>query len=363
MELEELRRQMADVDRRIVEQIAERQRLGLAIGRLKNEQGVPTRDFRQEREVLERTASMAGEVDVEPQLTKDLFSLLISSSLSAQERDRVSTSSAGSGRRALIIGGSGRMGSWFARFLASQEFSVETADPLDSQQGYPHLDDWRRSDLGHDFVVVATPLTESRHVIAELAERRPPGVVFDIASVKGPLRKPLEGLRTGGVRATSLHPMFGPDTELLSGRQVIAVDLGDVEATERAKDLFADTMATLIDMDIEQHDRTMAYVLGLSHALNLVFAEALGIAGGTTPGLEKVSSTTFEAQLAVTTQVASENPDLYFEIQRLNEHGLDALDTLAEALATLRQTVASGNRKQFRRLMLAGRDYLAGRTG
>ena len=39
-------------------------------------------------------------------------------------------------------------------------------------------------------------------------------------------RDAFEALVPAGVRVTSVHPMFGPDTELLSGRHVIFVDVG-----------------------------------------------------------------------------------------------------------------------------------------
>ncbi|MCK7577425.1 MAG: prephenate dehydrogenase/arogenate dehydrogenase family protein [Chromatiales bacterium] len=82
----------------------------------------------------------------------------------------------------------------------------------------------------------------------ELAARRPRGVVFDIGSLKTPLRAGLAALRDAGVRVTSVHPMFGPDTELLSGRHVIFIDLGDAAALEEARGLFASTMAELVVM-------------------------------------------------------------------------------------------------------------------
>ena len=67
-------------------------------------------------------------------------------------------------------------------------------------------------------------------VLKQLAARKPRGVVFDIGSLKTPLRSGLATLRDAGCRATSIHPMFGPDTELLSGRHVIFIDLGDANA-------------------------------------------------------------------------------------------------------------------------------------
>ena len=61
-------------------------------------------------------------------------------------------------------------------------------------------------------------------------DARPRGLVFDLGSLKTPLRAGLEALVKAGCRVTSVHPMFGPDTELLSGRHVIFIDLGNKEA-------------------------------------------------------------------------------------------------------------------------------------
>ena len=93
--------------------------------------------------------------------------------------------------------------------------------------------------------------------------------------------------------------MFGPDTELLSGRHVLFLDAGCPEATTEAAQLFASTMAAQIRMDIEEHDRLMAYVLGLSHALNIAFFTALAESGETVPKLADISSTTFDSQLRI----------------------------------------------------------------
>ena len=69
--------------------------------------------------------------------------------------------------------------------------------------------------------------------------------------------------------------MFGPDTQLLSGRHVIFIDLGDQAALQEAQALFAPTMAERVVMGLDEHDRLIAYVLGLSHALNIAFFTAL----------------------------------------------------------------------------------------
>jgi chorismate mutase/prephenate dehydrogenase len=175
------------------------------------------------------------------------------------------------------------------------------------------------------------------------------------------LRHGLEALSAAGCRVTSLHPMYGPDTELLSGRHLIFVDVGSSEATRAAKELFASTMVEQLDMSLEDHDRMIAYVLGLSHALNIAFFTALAESGEAAPRLAQLSSTTFDSQLLVSAAVARDNPRMYFEIQHLNEFGLRPLDALCEAASRIRQLVASGDEDGFVRLMNNGRAYLASR--
>jgi len=156
-----------------------------------------------------------------------------------------------------------------------------------------------------------------------------------------------------------MHPMFGPDTELLSGRHLIFADVGCKDATADAKELFSSTMVDELDMGLDEHDRLIAYVLGLSHALNIVFFTALAGSGEAAPKLARLSSTTFDAQLLVSAAVAQDNPRMYFEIQHLNKFGLDPLDALCDSAAHIRDVVANGNESGFVELMQKGRDYLA----
>jgi chorismate mutase/prephenate dehydrogenase len=152
--------------------------------------------------------------------------------------------------------------------------------------------------------------------------------------------------------------MFGPDTELLSGRHVIFIDLGNAEALAQAQELFAPTMAERVVMDLDEHDRLIAYVLGLSHALNIAFFTALADSGEAAPRLAKLSSTTFDSQLEVASRVAAESPELYFEIQSSNDYGGESLLALQQAVERLVATVKTKNATEFTALMNRGRAYL-----
>ncbi len=358
MTLDELRQNLSAVDRRLVELIAERQRIVGEIGKSKRSSGAGTRDYAREKEVLNLGRKQAAELGVDPDLVEGLLQQLILTSLESQERDRVIAEGKGNGRRALVIGGAGKMGRWFVDFFSSQGFETTVAD-TSVADGPGRFSNWTDAGVDFDYIVVAAPLAVSGRILAQLAVLRPKGLVFDIGSLKSPLMDGLRELERSGCRVTSLHPMYGPDTRLLSGRHLIFCDVGDHEATAAAKALFASTMVEQIDMSLEDHDRLIAYVLGLSHALNIAFFTALAESGEAAPRLAQMSSTTFDSQLLVSAAVAGDNPHLYFEIQNLNKFGLGPLDALCDAANRIRNTVAGGDEAAFVDLMKKGRDYLA----
>jgi chorismate mutase/prephenate dehydrogenase len=362
MTLEELRTRLSALDRQLLALIAERQTLSREVAEVKRSDGRGTRDFQREREVLLQARAAAESLDLSPDLAESVLRLLIRGSLTTQERIRVAAGGQGNGRTVLIIGGAGKMGRWFVEFLASQGYVVTAADPAGRVEGVANLADWHESPLDHDLIIVATPLKLGNVVLHELAQRKPRGIVFDIGSLKSPLRTGINALRAAGCRVTSIHPMFGPDTELLSGRHVIFVDLDCKEAIDAARALFASTMAEQVVMSLDEHDRLIAYVLGLSHALNIAFFTALAGSGEAAPRLAQLSSTTYDAQVDVATKVAGESPELYFEIQSLNDYGRESLQALREAVELLWQTVVSGDASRFKEMMQQGREYLAGRV-
>jgi chorismate mutase / prephenate dehydrogenase len=381
--IEELRDRLSEVDRGIIDGIAERQALVAEIGARKLAVGRPLRDFSREKAVLDSVRARAAERGLAPDLAEEVLRALIRASLEQQEHARVTATAGGSGRRALVIGGAGKMGRWFVDFLDTQGYRVEVSDPAGPVEGYAFLpvQAWSAdagpdgganggtggeykeaaARLDHDVIVVSASLAASARILERLAELEPPGLVFDVGSLKSPLREGLAALAAAGCRVTSIHPMFGPDTRLLSGRHVLFCDAGHPGATADARALFASTSAEQIEMPLDQHDRLVAYVLGLSHALNIAFFTALADSGEAAPVLQRLSSTTFDAQLAVASRVASENPHLYYEIQSLNDHGNEALDALEQAVNRVTASVRARDEAAFTELMTTGRRYLEAR--
>ena len=360
-DLEQLRKQLGAIDREIIGLLARRQEISAEVGKYKHDAGIPSRDFAQEVRVVGRAREQAEKAGLPGDLAENIVRLLINASLSRQERVRLRARGQGEGHRALVVGGGGQMGRWFCEFLSSQGYAVTVADPTNTPRRLPHVADWQAASGEFELTVIAAPVTVSAAILKQMQEARHSGLIFDIASVKEPLADVLQSMTSAGMQVASIHPMFGPDTDLLSGSHILLMDAGAPDAADAVAHLFGGTMAEILRVPLEQHDRLIAWVLGVSHAINLAFIHALEESGEQAPVLAGLSSTTFDAQLEVARSVAGDNPHLYYEIQRLNPHGAEVLGELVATVEKLTRIVGEGDEASFVRLMESGRRYLADR--
>jgi len=359
-ELDALRAELDRIDRALIGRAAERQRVVSEIGRIKNSAGRALRDFRRERQVLDGVRARASEVGLDPDLAETLLTALIEASLTRQETERVAASGRGEGRTAIVVGGLGRMGDWTARFLAEQGWRVVVVDPAVPAPGTFAVRDLDDAPGDADLIVLAAPIQVSADLLGTLIGRGTDALVLDLASVKGPLIPQLRRAAETGLRVASVHPMFGPDTRLLAGRHVLFMDCGKADAVDEARALFAETMADCVDVPLDAHDGLMAWVLGLSHATNLVFADAVAGSGRAPDELAEIASTTFGRQLAIARDVTHENPALYFEIQRLNPDQAAVLEALRRSVERLIGAVEQDDADAFAERMTAAADWVEG---
>ena len=184
-------------------------------GESKRQTGTATRDFEREKWVIERATTHARELGLSEQLAQQLMRLLIGESLEKQERDSLTAVPGQTERRCLILGGAGKMGQWFGQFLVSQGCQVRIADPNPEQASFPVDEQWQDRVDDYDVIVVAAPIKVSANLLAELLPLQPRALVFDISSLKSPLREPLRALADAGCKVTSVHPMFRPTNALV----------------------------------------------------------------------------------------------------------------------------------------------------
>ncbi|MFC7077938.1 chorismate mutase [Haloarcula halophila] len=88
MSLEELRDEIRTIDREIVEKIAQRTYVADTIAQVKDERGLPTTDEEQEQAVMDRAGENARRFDVDANLVKAMFRLLIELNKVEQRENR-----------------------------------------------------------------------------------------------------------------------------------------------------------------------------------------------------------------------------------------------------------------------------------
>ena len=344
---------------KIIDLIHQRQSLSKKIGSMKRKEGKPTRDFLREKQVLELATSHAKKLNMEPDVIVDVMQLLIKNSLKTQEKARVRAEGQGSGQSVLVIGGAGRMGNWFVEFMKSQGFDVHVADPNANIETKNTFSNWQETDDSYDVTVVAAPLRESAAILSQILEITRSGLIFDIGSLKAPFKETLKQMAEKGMQVASIHPMFGPNTDLLSGKHIIFMDVGSDQSLEKVQKLFESTTAQQIKMSLDNHDFAISYVLGLSHALNIAFSKVLSASGEKKDLLSQLSSTTFKDQLGVAKRVTDDNPHLYYEIQHLNKYSLKTIAELGQAVQEIFDCVDKGNEGDFVEMMKQGKSYFS----
>ncbi len=328
--LRALRKEIERIDRDIVRLLAARLRAARAIGNVKARAGLPIRDFRTEKDVRARAAHLGHRLGVERDLVESLFGTLIEGAVREQEEIH-ETSYEGALRRVLVVGGRGKMGAWLSRFFHGQGHAVATCDPAGRLEGFASFGSLAEGLAWAEIAIVATPLESARETLGEVLALRPRALVADIFSLKTPVIPLVRKAVASGLRVASIHPLFGPDAVLLAGRTLLVCDTGDAGAAREVRSFFAPTSLAIHAISLEEHDRAMAVVLGLSHAVNLIFARALLKTGRTFAQLGGVASTTFWKQARTAMEVAAENPRLYHAIQHENRESASTLPLLLEA--------------------------------
>jgi chorismate mutase/prephenate dehydrogenase len=358
-ELSRLREAIADVDRALLELLRRRMDLAAQVGRVKAAAGaaVVVRDA--EDRVLTRARQHAEACGVSEDVMEEIFHAIMRGSVERQHRVGAAAR-AQHGKRVLVLGGAGAMGGWLGQFLPLVGHRVDAVDPawaaLARASGrFVTLGEVADLDA-YDFVIAAVPLATTPAAIAEVAERRPSGVVVEIASIKSHLALSLASAREAGVRVSSLHPMFGPGKSPYEPLTFVLACSEDPEEERRRLDaLLRHPYTNMIAIPFAHHDRLMGWLLGLAHLTGMLFGSALTGSGLDPAELQACASTTFIRQAATAQSVLSEDPALYLDIQRLNPHREEVYRATRDALDRLVALVAAGDVEGFRATLARAR--------
>ena len=216
---------------------------------------------------------------------------------------------------------------------------------------------------GADLVVLATPVG----AMAERLRAASPGLragalVTDVGSVKAPLAETLPGLLPPGVAYVGAHPMAGSHErgvdharpDLFEGAVCVVAETRSAPAAAlaRVESFWRALGARTVRRDAATHDREVAWMSHVPHAVAFAFAGALGEAPD---GAREVAGPGFRDF----TRIARSDPELWAEILVANGKALAGpLARVGERLSELARAVEAGDADAVARLLAESRTNL-----
>jgi chorismate mutase/prephenate dehydrogenase len=360
----DLREQISEVDRSLLELLHRRMDLAAEVGRMKADQEQPIFVPEVHDRVLRRARRHAEGCGVSEHVMEAIFDAVMRGSIERQHKVAAERRSEAGGRM-LLVGGAGNMGGWFQAFGQRLGHRVDIVDPamipLPKLAGrYGRIDDIESLDP-YDAILVSVPLGAMPEVLAKVVEARPRSLVIEIASIKAHLKDIIARARSEGVRVASLHPMFGPGKspyETLTF--VLACHDDPQEEKQRIEEWLRYPNTHIVSVPFDHHDRLMGWLLGLAHFSGMFFGCALRGSGLGSEELSACASTTYNRQLSTARSVLQEDPDLYFDIQYLNPHRGEVYRAARAALEDLVDAVENEDRQRFRNIVTQASQFVCG---
>jgi prephenate dehydrogenase len=213
-------------------------------------------------------------------------------------------------KQVTVIGAGGQMGQWFLKYFSSQGFQVTGYDSENKISGKDIIvsESLVGGILKADYVVLCTPTRRTPEIIRLISKEMKRGTyLIEISSEKSKVVSSLSKM-PAKINPICIHPMFGPGTKTIKGQNIISIPIKDAKKELTVtKELFAG--ANFVTIDAIEHDKKIAVILGLTHLMNVVFANI--ISKDEKMNLtEKMSGTTFRIQKTLSESIMTESPEL-----------------------------------------------------
>ena len=240
-----------------------------------------------------------------------------------------------------VIGGSGRMGRWFADFLSRDGYKIIISDKnervgrdLAKKKRFTFVKNATEAARLSEIVILATPTLATKTLLRKLTSHTSgTTLLVEISSIKQPVKKTIRSLTRGGAKIISIHPMFGPGANNLTDKSVIvAQEPRNCTAAKRLLSVLAKNGVRIIRSSLDDHDRLVATTLALPHLMNFAFIEAIRKTGIPLKKIREMGGTTFKLQLLIAEALYHESLSNEVSILADNTHNTRAFAGFARQM-------------------------------
>lgn len=336
--LNHLRQEIDALDRELIQLFAKRLELVSQVGKVKHEKGLPIYAPDRELAMLQARREEAAKAGISPQLIEDVLRRIMRESYSNENQFGFKTLNPAI-NKIVIVGGYGKMGQLFARYLRASGYPISILD----------RNDWdvaERILTNADVVIVSVPIDHTLETIERLKPYLTENMLLaDLTSVKrSPLAKMLD-VHKGAV--LGLHPMFGPDIASMAKQVVVRCDGRFSERYEWLLGQIQIWGAKIYQIDAAEHDHNMTYIQALRHFSTFANGLHLSKQPVNLSNLLALSSPIYRLELAMIGRLFAQDAALYADIIMDKPENLDVIESLKQTYEEALQFFEKGDRQGF----------------
>jgi prephenate dehydrogenase len=263
------------------------------------------------------------------------------------------------------IGGSGKMGRWFARFLLKEGKEIILIDRNEAKlkkigrelgvQATTDIEAVKQADV----ILISVPIDHFEEVATKLSPyTHSEQIILDITSVKAlPVAAMHSHIKKGLILGT--HPVFGPGARSIANHNFVLTPTNQQESAlaEKVRGYLETKGAKVALMSPEEHDEAMSVILGLAHFIAIVSADTLASLGRLSQ-MPQIGGITYKVLLSLVESVISEEPELYASLQMNLPNLAEAEKLFQKSAKTWAKLVKDKDKPEFVRRMIALRSKL-----
>ncbi|WP_443091532.1 bifunctional chorismate mutase/prephenate dehydrogenase [Basfia succiniciproducens] len=336
--LKEIRAKIDQLDRELLEVFAKRLALVKKVGEIKHQQGLPIYVPEREADMLAARRSEAEKMGIPADLIEDVLRRVMRESYANEHEHGFKTVNPAI-KKIVIVGGKGKLGGLFGRFLTASGYFVEALGSKDWDNAMTILG-------GANAVIVCVPIVKTLETIERLKPYLTEDMLLtDLTSVKRrPLEKMLE-IHQGAV--VGLHPMFGPDIASMAKQVVVRCDGRYPERYQWLLEQIQMWGARIYQADAAEHDHSMTYIQALRHFATFANGLHLSRQPVKLANLLALSSPIYRLELAMIGRLFAQDGSLYADIIMDKPENLEVIESLKQSYEDSLKFFENGDREGF----------------
>ena len=336
--LKDIRKEIDSLDQELIEIFAKRLALVKKVGEIKHQQGLPIYVPEREADMLEARREEAQRKGIPPDLIEDVLRRLMRESYVSENYHGFKTVNPEI-KKIVIVGGKGKLGGLFLRYLRLSGYQVEALGSEDWESAAEIL-------RGADVVIVCVPIAKTLQTIERLQPYLTENMLLaDLTSVKRqPLHKML-AVHRGAV--LGLHPMFGPDIASMAKQVVVRCDGRYPERYQWLLEQIEMWGARIYCTDAAEHDQNMTYIQALRHFATFANGLHLSKQPVKLSKLLALSSPIYRLELAMIGRLFAQDGALYADIIMDKPENLAVIESLKQSYEESLKFFGNGDREGF----------------